>query len=209
VVVPNGVDVAELPLIDRQVLRRELGWEDRFVAIYAGAHGLANRLGTLVEAARLLRRRDDSLLVAVGDGPERRRLMESAKDVGNLVWMDAVSPERAFQLVAAANVGLVLLQDNPTFRTVFPNKMFVAMAAEVPVVVAVDGAARELVVENNAGVFVSPETPEDLAAAIGFLARDPVQCLQMGWNGRQLVESRFDRRAHASRYLEVLQEVIR
>lgn len=207
VMIPNGVDVARIAPVNRASVRREQGWGDRFVAIYAGAHGIANALDQLVEAARILRYRSDIVLVAVGRGPERDRLRRASRDLPNLQWLDAVSPERAHELVGAANAALVLLQDNPTFQTVYPNKMFAAMAAEVPVILAVDGVARELILRNHAGVFVPPENAEQLAATIRHLAADPALCLNLGWSGRELVEAQFDRRVHAQRYLELLDEV--
>lgn len=206
-VIPNGVDLGALPAVDRDTLRRRLGWEGRYVAIYAGAHGLANDLDQLVEAARLLQHRRDILLVSVGRGPERARLVAASRSLPNLRWLDAVPPDEAFGLVAAADAALVLLQDNPTFRTVYPNKMFAAMAAEVPVILAVDGAARDLVLRAGAGVVVPPGSAPDLAAAIGNLAADPARGLQMGWRGRDCVAERFDRRAQAQQYLELLAEV--
>lgn len=202
--IPNGVDPSALPVIDRVALRQKMGWGGKFVAIYAGAHGLANGLDQLVEAARHLRRRQDVLLVSVGRGPEREALIARSHELENLVWLDAVEPDEAFRLVAAADAALVLLKDNPTFRTVYPNKMFAAMAAEIPIVLTVDGAARELVTGAGAGAFVPPESAQDLARTIGNLANDPVLCMQMGWRGREVVEQSFDRRQHAAAYLELL-----
>ena len=206
--IPNGIDLGHLPTVDRERVRERQGWGERFVAIYAGAHGIANNLDQLVEAAALLRHRRDILLVAVGRGPERARLIARSQHLENLVWLDAVEPDAAYRLVAAANASLVLLQDNPTFKTVYPNKMFAAMAAELPVVLGVDGVARQLVTGAHAGVFVPPESPADLAAAIGHLASDPALCLKLGWNGRALVEQSFDRREHARAYLELLSATV-
>jgi glycosyltransferase involved in cell wall biosynthesis len=203
-VITNGIDLAALPKFDRDAERRARGWDGKFVAVYAGAHGRANALDQLVEAAKLLAHRRDTLLVCVGRGPERSRLMAQSGGLDNILWLDGVAPDEVFRIVAASNAALVLLQDNPTFRTVYPNKMFTAMAAEVPVVLAVDGIARELVQSSRAGLFVQPESPRDLAAAIGGLIGDPVRCLQMGWAGRELVAERFDRRDQAAAYLELL-----
>ena len=210
VVVPNGVDTSSLPVVDRAEVRRRQGWGERFVAIYAGAHGLANRLEQLIEAAHLLRHRRDILLVAVGRGPRREALMARTRALGldNLVWLDGVDPDEAYRLVASANAAMVVLQDNPTFKTVYPNKMFAAMAAEVPVILGVDGVARDLLVRARAGVPVPPESPADLALAIGGLAADPALCLQMGWSGRALVEEEFDRREQARKYLAMLAELV-
>ncbi len=207
--IPNGIDPSNLPNLDRSALRRKLGWHGRFVATYAGAHGIANGLDQLIETARLLRHRRDVLLVAVGRGPAREGLIGKSRGLDNLVWLDGVEPDEAFRLVAASDAALVLLKDNPTFHTVYPNKMFAAMAAEVPIVLAIDGVSRDLVTGSGAGVFVPPESPEDLARIIGNLANDPVLCLQMGWHGRQLVEREFDRRDHAAQYLEIISGLAR
>jgi glycosyltransferase involved in cell wall biosynthesis len=53
--VPNGVDIKLFPTTAlNSELREEKGWSDRFVAMYTGAHGLANDLDVLIDAACLL-----------------------------------------------------------------------------------------------------------------------------------------------------------
>jgi glycosyltransferase involved in cell wall biosynthesis len=73
--IPNGADVSHFTPGPRENdSRRALGWGDRFVVMYAGAHGRANALSQLVEAAERLRNRPDILIACVGDGPERASL---------------------------------------------------------------------------------------------------------------------------------------
>ena len=75
VFVPNGADTDSFrPGPRDNAVRREFGWGDRFVAVYAGAHGRANAVGQLVDAAERLRDRPDILIGCVGDGPERARI---------------------------------------------------------------------------------------------------------------------------------------
>lgn len=209
-VIPNGVDLGRTSDQGREELRRELGWSEHFIALYCGAHGIANDLGQVLDAAEHLGKRRDVRFVLVGDGPARSALRSEARRrrLDNVSFLDAVDPDRAFELVRAADAGLVVLQDNPTFRTVYPNKMFDAMAAELPVVTNVDGVARVLVQREEAGVFVPPNDGESLARAVAGLAADPVLCLRLGWNGRQLVEERFDRRTHAAEYLQLLERLV-
>src|SRR5207249_4597936 len=77
-------------------------------------------------------------------------------------------------IIAAADVGVAVLQDNPTFRGVYPNKVFDYMACGRPMLLAVDGVARELVVDTaRAGMFAAPGKPQELALAIRRLADDP------------------------------------
>lgn len=213
VFVPNGADVDLFePGARDNAARRELGWGDRFVVMYAGAHGRANALGQLVEAAALLRDRPDVLIACVGDGPERAALEASAKARGldNIVFCGPQPKERMPEIVNACDVGAAVLQDNPTFRTVYPNKVFDYMACERPTLLAIDGVARRLVCdEARAGVFVKPEDPAALAAAIRELAQDPGGRAEMGRRGRQWVLANATRDSLAKRYLAIMESMVR
>jgi glycosyltransferase involved in cell wall biosynthesis len=212
VFVPNGADIALFAPGPRDnEVRREYGWGDRFVVMYAGAHGRANALGQLVETAHLLRERKDVLIACVGDGPERGALASRARERGldNLVFLGAQPKERMPALINASDVGAAVLQNNPTFRAVYPNKVFDYMACERPTLLAIDGIARELVCERaQAGVFAEPENPRALADTILALAADPLGRRRMGRNGRAWVLENATREALARRYLATLRAVV-
>jgi glycosyltransferase involved in cell wall biosynthesis len=206
--VPNGADLeAFLPEPRDNECRRQRGWTGKFVALYAGAHGRANALMQLVDAAEALLPEPDVLIVSVGDGPERGACERAARErgVSNIQFIGAVSKAQMPSLVNAADVGLAVLQNNPTFKTVYPNKVFDYMACARPVIVAIDGVARQLVCEDaEAGLFATPEDGAALAAAILRLRDDPALASRFGHNGRAWALKNADRRALARRYLTVL-----
>lgn len=210
--VPNGADLDLFsPGPADPVLRAELGWGSRFVVMYAGAHGRANAIGQLVDAAERLRDRPDILIASVGDGPERRQHEDRARRLGldNIVFHGAQPKDRMPALVRACDVGAAVLQDNPTFRTVYPNKVFDYMASERPTLLAIDGVARQLVCdEARAGVFAPPEDGAALAEAIRRLADDPRGRAEMGRSGRTWVVANASREALAARYLTHLSAVV-
>ncbi len=212
VVVPNGADLDLFQPGPREnAVRRELGWGDRFVVMYAGAHGRANAVGQLVEAARLLRDRPDILIATVGDGPERARHEQAARASGldNIMFCGAQPKARMKDVVNACDVGAAVLQDNPTFRTVYPNKVFDYMACARPTLLAIDGAARRMVCdEAGAGVFAAPEDPGAIAGAIRALADDPEGRAAMGRRGRAWVVANASRESLARRYLEVMRDAL-
>jgi len=179
--------------------------------MYAGAHGRANALGQLIETAQLLRERGDILIACVGDGPERRALEKTVRGRGlvNIEFHGAVPKERMPEVVNGCDLGAAVLQDNPTFRTVYPNKVFDYMACERPVLLAIDGVARELVCDRaRAGVFVQPEDPRAIADAIVELAELPVERAEMGRRGRRWVLDNANRNTLAEHYLGILSEVV-
>jgi len=212
VLVPNGADLDLFaPAPPDPALRAELGWTGKLVVMYAGAHGRANAVGQLVDAAALLADRPEILLASVGDGPERAAQEARARALGlrNIVFHGAQPKERMPALVNACDVGAAVLQDNPTFRTVYPNKVFDYMACEKPTLLAIDGVARQLVCdEARAGVFARPEDPAALAAAIRALADDPAGRAEMGRRGRAWVVANASRQALSERYLGALRGLV-
>jgi glycosyltransferase involved in cell wall biosynthesis len=209
VFVPNGADTEEfVPGPRDNDSRRQFGWGDRFVAMYAGAHGLANALGQLVEAAGLLRDRPDILIACMGDGPERRKLETEAAKRGleNIKFYGPQAKDKMPEIVSASDAGLAVLQNNPTFKTVYPNKVFDYMSCARPTVLAIDGVSRTLVCEQaEAGVFAEPENAIAIANALRMLADKPEECARLGQNGRKWVLANAGRDALASRYLQVME----
>jgi lipopolysaccharide/colanic/teichoic acid biosynthesis glycosyltransferase len=211
VFVPNGADIDLFtPGTPTREIRRELGWGDRFVVMYSGAHGLANAIGQLVEAADRLRHRKEILIACVGDGPERQRWVQEAgrRGLTNILFHGAVAKDRMPDIVRACDVGAAVLQHNPTFLTVYPNKVFDYMACAKPTLLAIDGVARELVcTQARAGLFAPPEQPDLLAAAIEKLHADPAGCGEMGRRGREWVVRNAAREGLADRYLQILERL--
>lgn len=206
--IPNG---AELELFEPGPADDTLGWGDRFVALYLGAHGLANGLDQLIDAAALLAARPDVMIVAMGAGPERAGLIAETARRGlsdQLVWLPAVPREQVARYLRSAGCALVVLRGAPTFRTVYPNKLFDAMACARPVVSNVAGAAAALVAEARAGLNVAPEDPAALASAITWLADHRDEAAQMGHDGRAYVASRFAREQLARDYLDLLTHAV-
>jgi glycosyltransferase involved in cell wall biosynthesis len=199
--VSNGVDASTFPEgVSGAAVRREWGLgEDDFVAMYTGAHGVANDLGVLLDAAALLRGNPRVRVVLVGDGREKAGLMAKAKTMGltNVVFAPPQPKSRMPEVLAAADVCVATLQSVPMFRTVYPNKVFDYMAARKPTVLAIDGVIRQVIEEAHGGVFVAPGDAGALAQAIQKYADDPGLCVRQGRNARAHVVAHFDRTRQA------------
>lgn len=210
--IPNGVDVEQQrPELRSDRLRRELGWDGRYVVLYSGAHGVANRLGQLVEAAELLRDTPEVLIATVGAGMELEPLRQQVRERGltNIVLHGPRPREEMPAITASADACAAVLQKNDTFRTVYPNKVFDSMACGRPIVLGIDGVARDLVERAGAGLFAEPENPEALAGVIRRLHGDIAAAEEMGRRGRAYVIEHFDRRQLALRYLAELESIAR
>lgn len=211
-VIKNGVD---LRLFSQSAagasLRAELGLSGKFVAGYVGTHGMAHGLDTVIAAATLLRDRPDIAFLMVGDGSERARLEAEARrrSLGNIRFLGQQPKARMPTIWETIDAGLVVLRRADTFKTVLPSKMFEIMAMGRPIALGVEGEAAVLLAEAGAGMAITPEDAEALAAAVLQLAGDRAAALAMGEAGRDFVRERFDRQKLAQDYLAFIERVVR
>jgi len=210
-VVKNGVD---LRLFDPDVaddsLAKELGLQGRFVASYVGTHGMAHGLDTILEAAQLLRDEPEIVFLMVGDGAEKERLKRRREALGlaNVVMLDQQPKNRMPAIWALTGASLVLLRNQPLFRSVIPSKIFESLAMKRPIVLGVRGESERLVRDSGSGLCIEPENAAELAEALRVLAGDPARCRQMGEAGRRFVAEQFDRDRLAERYEAILESVV-
>ncbi|MGH7751604.1 MAG: glycosyltransferase family 4 protein [Gemmatimonadales bacterium] len=208
--IPNGVDPGMFdPQADGADFRRRHGMEGKFVALYAGAHGLSNDLTVLLQAAEKLMDEPQIVVALVGDGREKPALVAEAsrRGLANVRFLPAQPKSAMGTVLAAADCGIAILKAIRAYRTTYPNKVFDYMAAGRPVVLAIDGAVREVVEAARAGVAVPPGDAAALAEAVRRLARDRDQARAMGRNGREHVVAHFSRAALAQTLEATLQSV--
>jgi glycosyltransferase involved in cell wall biosynthesis len=168
-----------------------------FVVMYAGAHGISNDLGVLLDAADRLRGEREIKIVLIGDGREKSTLMQMATERGmeNILFLPAIPKIEMPGALASADLCLAILKPTEAFKLTYPNKVFDYMAAGKPILLAIDGVIRELVKRARAGIFVNPGDPEGLADAIVSASLDRERLSRMGANGRRFVREHFDRRS--------------
>ncbi len=205
----NGVDTSVFhPAPANMDLARRLGLDERKVFLYAGTHGMAQGLGTVLAAARQTAN-SDVLYVLAGEGAEKQALMTQATEEGitNVCFLPnqpkAVMPD----LLNLAYAAIVPLRRVDLFKAALPSKMFEAMASARPIVASLWGEAAELIESARCGIVVPPEDPAALRDAVERLAADPELVHELGGNGRRYVEEHFDRDVIAERFVGLMREV--
>jgi colanic acid biosynthesis glycosyl transferase WcaI len=211
-VVENGVETSLFSRLTPSIaLRRELRAEEKFVVSYIGTMGAAHGLETLVDAAVLLRERAPNVLfLLVGEGAEKARIVSLARSRGlhNILFVGQQPREKIPAYITASDACLVLLKRTELFKTVLPTKMLEFMSCARPMILGVDGHARNVMEQANAGIYFQPEDPVALAEAVTDLAADPALRELLGRNGRQHVLHYFSRQHTAKAYLDVLQNLL-
>jgi glycosyltransferase involved in cell wall biosynthesis len=211
VLIPNGASpgLFKFSGTDREKIRAELGLHGKFIAIFAGTHGLAYDLDTVMEAARILQGDPDIHFLLVGEGPQKAEAVARAESyhLTNLTML----PEQPRQLIpaflSAADIALIPLRRIELFKGSLPVKMFDAWSCSRPVLLGVDGEARELMEDAKAGVFIPPEDTQALVSALQEMKNDPVARAQMGENGREFTVQKYSRQAQAEKLAKLLESM--
>jgi glycosyltransferase involved in cell wall biosynthesis len=215
-VIENGVETslfAPEPLTgDAETgLRRELGVEGKFVVSYIGTMGMAHGLETIIAAALQLQDANPEIaFLIVGEGAEKDRILSLARERGlnNLRFIDQQPRERIPAYIRASDVCLVLLKKAEVFKTVIPTKMLEFMSCARPVILGVDGQARNILEEARGGLVIEPENSVDLVNAIRYLSANPQIVRELGKNGREHIVRKFSRRHTAEKYIRMLERLL-
>lgn len=177
------------------------------LAIFAGAHGIANGLENVLAAAAVLQQqeRDDIRILLIGNGMRKAALVERAKreSLHNIIFLDSVRKTELVGLFKRADVGLQVLANVPAFYYgTSPNKFFDYIAAGLPVLNNYPGWLADLIEEAGCGIAVPPESSEAIARALMTFADDRAATERMGERARRLAESRFARDSLAQEWAE-------
>lgn len=211
--VENGVE-SDLfsPEGDSEKTKSELGVSGKFVVSYIGTHGLAHGLNTMLQAAAILKDElPDVVFMLVGEGTEKEALISRAESMGldNVIFLPSQPREKIPDLIRASDACLVLLKKADTFKTVIPTKMLEFMSCGSPVVLGVEGHAKELLEKAQAGVAIEPEDADALASAITKLYKDPALRESLGRNGNAYTTAYASREKTAQRYTDIIRGLIR
>ncbi len=160
-IIKNGVDLELFkPADSKAALRKSLGLEGKFIVSYIGTHGLSHALDKVLETAALMREEKDIHFLLVGEGAEKDKLlaMKNELQLDNVTMLSQIDKQQLPDYYNMCDLVLITLRDLDLFRCVIPSKMFEIMAVAKPILISVDGEARDIVVNSaQAGEFVAPE----------------------------------------------------
>lgn len=207
-VVPNGanLDLYQPQEKDRDLLAA-LELEGKFVIGYIGTHGLAHGLDFIIRAAAKI---DDPSLhfLFIGAGAAKADAVRLASDlkVGNVTFLDPVAKEEVGRYLSVTDAALVPLRRSDTFKTVIPSKIFESAAMGKPILLGVDGQARQIVEQFDAGLYYEPENEVSFMEAVSRLAADRNLYARLQEGGTRLAQG-YDRSRLAEQMLQGVKQL--
>ncbi|WP_017726178.1 glycosyltransferase family 4 protein [Halalkalibacterium ligniniphilum] len=189
---PNGVDLKRYnqnnPSIPKELENFFNRMKRKFIAVYIGAHGTANELDALLETAKLLKENQDIHFLFVGDGPEKRRLVQKKMKEGieNLTFFPSYPKECIPAILSYSDIGLISMSDSPLYKWGFSlNKSYDYMAAALPFVLV--GKIERNKIEECRGVIRAISSLE-CAKILEKLSKEQMLLKEIGEESRMYVE---------------------
>jgi len=193
-------------------LATRLGMKDKFNVVFAGNMGKAQALEAVIDAADIVAKRyADIRFMFIGDGVDVEKLKAkvAALELQNVRFIPRQPISEIGQVLKLADVLLIHLQDDSSWKMTIPSKTVVSMLIGRPLLVAVGGDTEDLVNKAKAGVNCEPENPESIAQAVIKLREMPdSKREQMGQNGRDYYSNELAGHIAVKKFENIFQEVI-
>jgi glycosyltransferase involved in cell wall biosynthesis len=195
---PNGVDVDKYNPNEVQSTGFRHKYdidEDDIVFFYGGIIGHAQGLEVIINVAKSFENKPVKF-VLLGSGPEKDKLLMLNQDLGltNVIFADPVGRNEIGGIIKEIDVSLIPLRNLELFKGAIPSKIFEILAMKKPILLGVDGEARDLFIdEGDAGWFFEPENVDDLKSKIEYIINHKSEIELKGINGRRYVSEKFNR----------------
>ena len=207
---PNGVDLTyyDPEIAQSNGFRERNGFStDQLLFFYGGIVGHAQGLQIILEAANKMKENLKVQFIIQGAGPEKEMLMEMKEKLGlsNVHFLAPVDKKEMPSVLSEIDVALIPLRKLEIFEGAIPSKIFETLAMEVPILLGVDGEARQHFITNaKAGYFFEPENVDDLVTQLKQMLANPADCEAMGKRGREYANRHFNRNNIADNLIQEL-----
>jgi len=203
-VVKNGANLDLYQPVEKdEQLLKELGIKGKTILGYIGTHGMAHKLDFLADCARQLENTNYHFLF-LGNGAEKQKLVDKVKheQIKNITLLDSVPKNKVVNYLSIIDIALINLRKSDLFKTVIPSKIFENAAMQIPILLGVDGEARSIVEQYEAGLFYEPENINDFLDKLEIIGT-PEQYKKCQEGGLKLAKA-FDRKKLAGELLTVV-----
>lgn len=204
-VIKNGANTELFkPREKSQELLKKLGLQDKRVLGYVGTLGMAHKIDFLIDCVKEL---DDYALMILGNGAEKDNIQRKIENenIKNVVLLDTVPKNEVADYIALQDAALVNLRRSSLFTTVIPSKIFETASMRIPILLGVDGEAREMVEEFGAGLYYEPENKEDFLEKLNTLFSSS-DIYEKCCDGGEKLAKAYDRKRLAMEMLDIIRE---
>lgn len=209
-VVYNWVDESAIKPVAKEdnPLYEEFGLSrEKFTVVYAGNLGNAQNISIILDGAKEL---PDVQFAVFGTGGLENEVRERIEKEGlTNVHLNPLQPyDRVSQVYSLGDACIVSCKEG-LGGSAMPSKTWTIMSCGRPVIASFDeGELKEILENNNLGVFTHAGDVNEFVEGIKGLAANPVHCAEMGRNARQFIMENLTKEVGTRQYVNVIKSVV-
>jgi glycosyltransferase involved in cell wall biosynthesis len=161
------------------------------VVSFVGSWGATYDLSLVLQAAHLLRDREDITFAIAGDASSRPDLKRGFQGLPNVRLLGWIDKNQMAALLSRSEIGLLPYTKNAPQG--LPNKIFEYMAYGAFQISTLSGEAKDLLQQTGTGLSIPSASSADFAQAIEAVV-DDAATLQKRDQRAAVFEARFDAR---------------
>ncbi|MCA0986864.1 glycosyltransferase family 4 protein [Guptibacillus algicola] len=201
----NAYNVNNYPILS-ELYMDDSDWNQKKSAVcFIGGITKVRAASEMVEAIG----KTDSLLILGGNIAPVALRQDLEENIGwkNVRDMGFVDRETVASVMSESLAGLVLYHPLPNHINAQPNKMFEYMSAGIPVIGSNFKLWEDIIKGNDCGLCVDPLNPDEIAKAIEWITNNPQKAQEMGKNGREAIEQKYNWEKESETLIDIYQNI--
>lgn len=210
-VVYNWVDEKTVQPVAKEdnPLFEEFGLDrNKFTIVYAGNLGNAQNIGIVLDGAKEL---PEVQFAVFGSGGLENDVRKRISDDGlTNVHLNPLQPVERVKYVYSLGDACIVSCKEGLGGSAMPSKSWSIMSCGRPVVASFDeGELKEILENNNCGVFSHAGNVKEFVAAIRQMATNREECEEMGKNARQFILNNLTKEVGVKKYVDIIKSVVK
>lgn len=194
------------------VLNEKIGCIPRFTVLYAGTFGRVNGIDYVLDLAEKLILIDPSIIfVLIGDGAEKKAIIQSASDKGllnkNIFILDSVSKQELPQLYFECAMGSSFVIPIKELWANSANKFFDTLAAGKPILINHKGWQKEVIAKENIGYVLPDVINEDEAKNFAVYTQNKALIANQQINALNIAKENYSLDVAVLEYNKILKDI--
>lgn len=213
-VVYNWIDTEKVKPVDRKDNKLfDEYFIDRndFIVVYAGNFGVSQGVKVVIDAAALLKDKNNIKFVLFGGGAEYEKIKNYAEslNLSNVMINPLLSSDRISEVYSMGDVELVVFKSGAG-KSAMPSKTWSIMACNAAIIASFDTDSELAKVIENAkcGVCIEPENAIKLSETIKYFYALKKKGAAYKTYGRKFVEENASKLLCVNRYLQVFKDCL-
>ncbi|PIC85450.1 glycosyl transferase [Sporosarcina sp. P20a] len=201
-------DVNNYPLLD-ELQVKNVRWSEKENAVcYVGGITFIRGIKEMVKAIDTSK--EVTLLLGGGFATSSERdIVTSLKGWSSVKELGFLNREQVKETYSKSKAGIVTLHPTINYIDALPVKMFEYMASGIPVIASNFPLWKGIIEKNNSGLCVDPLNPEEIAEAIKWIIKNPVEAERMGRNGRVAVVREYNWEAESIKLIDIYRNLMK